>query len=301
MRISGVARFLACATLLAPASALAQDDFSLKLEAGAVYDSQLVVDEIDLEQADGDVAFRLGADLEYQPVDTDAFELEFGYDFGQSIYLDFDEFNLQSHVADVNASTRIAGARLGARYAFSHYRLGGDALFDMQSIAPSISGFVADGVFARAFYTYNDKDFSVLDGRDATGNQLGASVFKFFNNNAGFVSVSGRWEEEDAVDPAFDYDGFVVGADLKLPIAGGRDGPHVQFGIDYRDRDYKAITPSIGEIRTEDRFRGEVELSVPVGAGLSAEIGYRYTNRSSNLPSADYTENRLSAGMVLEL
>lgn len=299
--ISATARLLACSAILVPTGAYAQDDFSVELEAGAFYDSQLVVDEIDLEQADGDVAFRLAADFEYQAIDTDAFDLEVGYDFGQSVYLDFDDFNLQSHVADISASTRVEGVRVGARYAFSHYRLGGDALFNMHTITPSISSFIADGVFARAFYTYNDKDFSAFDGRDASGNQVGASVFKFFNNNAGFVSLSGRWEDEDAVDPAFDYDGFVVGADLKIPFQNDRNGPFVQFGIDYRDRDYKAITPSIGEIRTEDRFRGEAELSIPIFNGFNAELGYRFTDRSSNLPSADYIENRVSAGMVWEL
>ncbi|KWV95499.1 outer membrane beta-barrel protein [Erythrobacter sp. AP23] len=296
-----VARLLVCSTFFVPASAIAQDGFSLELEAGTIYDSQLVVDEIDVEQAEGDVAFRFGADVEYQPVDTDSFELEFGYDFGQSVYLDFDEFNLQSHVADVNASTRIGGARVGARYAFSHFRLGGDGLFDMHTVTPSVSGFVADGLFARAFYTYNDKDFATLDGRDATGNQVGASLFKFFADNAGFVSISGRWEDEDTVDPQFDYSGFVVGADLRVPIAGGRDGPRLQFGVDYRDRDYDSITPSIGEIRTEDRFRGDVELTVPISERFSVEVGYRYTDRNSNLPSADYTENRLNAGILFEL
>ena len=301
MRIFAVARVLACSTVLAPFAAAAQDSFSLELEAGTVYDSQLVVDEIDVEQSEGDVAFRFGADLEYQPVDTDSFELEFGYNFGQSVYLDFDDFNLQSHVADVNASTRIAGARVGARYAFSHYRLGGDSLFDMHTITPSISGFVADGLFARGFYTYNDKDFATLDGRDATGNQVGASVFKFFSDNAGFISVSGRWEEEDAVAAEFDYDGFVIGADLRIPITGSRSGPRLQFGVDYRERDYDSITPSIGEIRTEDRLRGDAELTVPISERFSVEVGYRYTDRNSNLPSADYTENRVSAGILFEL
>lgn len=288
------------ATAFASTGAAAQD-VSLELEAGAFYDSQLVVDEIDLEQTNGDFGFRLGADLEVEAIDTDAFELEFGYDFGQTIYTDFDEFNLQSHTADVSAATRVAGARLGVRYAFSHYRLDGDALFNMHSVTPSVSGFIADGVFARGYYRYADKDFDTRNERDATGHQVGASVFKFFDDNAGFVSLSGRWETEDAVDPALDYDGFALGADVRLPIAGGRDGPHVQLGVDYRNRDYEAITPSINEIRTEDRFRGEAELTVPISEQFRIETGYRYTNRNSNLPSADYNEHRLSAGVVFEL
>ncbi|TWJ09792.1 outer membrane beta-barrel protein [Altererythrobacter ishigakiensis] len=294
-------RALVGTVILVPYSASANDQWSVEIEAGAFYDSQLVVDEIDTQEDSGDIGFRLGADVEFEAVNTDAFDLEFGYDFGQTLYADNDEFDLQSHVADVNASTRIAGARVGARYAFSHFRLGGDSLFDMHTITPSVSGFVADGLFARAFYTYNDKNFATFDGRDATGNQVGASVFKFFSDNAGFISVSGRWEEEDAMAAEFDYDGFVVGADLRIPIAGGRGGTRVQFGVDYRDRDYKAVTPSINEVRTEDRFRGEVELTVPVNERLRLEAGYRYTDRNSNLPSADYKEHRVSAGMLFEL
>lgn len=291
---------LAGTAALAPQALMAQD-FSLEVEAGGFYDSQLVVDEIDIKQAEGDFGIKLGAQAEFEAIDTDSFELEFGYDFGQTLYSEFDEFNLQSHGADVSAATRIGGARLGARYAFSHYRLDGDALFDMHSITPSISGFVADEVFARAYYRYADKDFATRDGRDATGNQIGASAFKFFNKNAGFVSVSGHWEDEDAVDSQFDYDGFVLGADVRLPLAGTRDGPRVQFGVDYRDRGYKAITPSINAVRSEERIRGEAELTWPLSDSLRIQTDYRYTDRSSNLPSADYQEHRVSAGLVFEL
>ncbi|MBX7532043.1 outer membrane beta-barrel protein [Qipengyuania sp. 1XM1-15A] len=301
MKVSSVARALACSTILVSTSAFADDQFSLELEAGTFYDSQLVVDEIDTQVDAGDLAFRLGADAEFEAIDTDAFELEFGYSFGQTLYTDSDEFDLQSHTASVDLGTRVIGPRVGARYAFSHYRLGGDALFDMHSITPSISGFVADELYARAYYQYADKDFSTLDERDATANQLGASIFKFYNDNAGFFSVAGRWEDEDAFDPALDYDGFVIGADWRIPLAGGRGGTRLQLGVDYRDRDYKAVTPSINEIRTEERLRGEAELTVPVTESLSIETGYRYTNRNSNLPSADYNEHRLSAGVLFEL
>lgn len=288
------------AAICAPQVLWAQD-LSLEVEVGGFYDSQLVVDEIDIQQSDGDLGFKLGANVELEAINTDAFELELGYDFGQTIYAEFDQFNLQSHVADVNTSARIGGARFGVRYAFSHYRLDGEPLFDMHSITPSVAGFVADEVYARAYYSYMDKDFSTRDGRDATGNQIGASVFKFFSNSAGFVSVSGRWEGEDATDTQFDYDGFALGADLRLPLAGTRDGPRVQFGVDYRDRNYQAITLLINEVRTEDRIRGKAELTWPLNDTLRLETDYRYTDRNSNLPSADYQEHRVSAGLVFQL
>lgn len=284
-----------------PAAAHAKDTWSLELEAEGFYDSQLVVEEVDLEEAQDDFGIKLGADVEFQAIDKKAFELELGYDFGQTLYAEFDEFNLQSHVAHVAAATRLGGAKLGARYAFSHYRLDGDALFDMHSITPSVAGFVADQLYARGYYTYLDKDFSQRDGRDATGHQVGGSLFKFFDGNASYVSLNGRWEQEDAFDPAFDYDGFSIGADARLSLNGERSGPYVQAGVDYRDRDYDAITPSIGEVRTEDRLRGKAAFVYPLNDKLRVETGYRYTDRNSNLPSANYVEHRASAGVAFEL
>ncbi|MCJ7421263.1 hypothetical protein [Sphingomicrobium astaxanthinifaciens] len=289
-----------CAAFLLPAAAQA-DPFSLEVEAKGFYDSELVVEDVDLTNADGSVGFRIGADAEVTAVDSDALELEFGYDFGQTAYLDADQFDLQSHVGDVSLATTLGGAKLGLRGAYGHYRLDGEGLFDQFSLTPSVSGFIADGFYGRAFYTYADKDYDLRDERDSTGNQFGGSIFRFFSDNAGYFALNARIENEDAADPAFSFDGFVVGTRARLPLDGKRGGLRLELGAQYRDRSYEAITPSIGAIREEDRLRGQAELIVPLGKGLRVETGYRITDRNSNLPSADYLEHRVSGGIVWEL
>lgn len=279
--------------------AIAQD-ISGEVGIAGLYDSHLTNDDIDVESDEGDFGARLDAEIEVQLVDTDRFEFGVGYDFGQTLYADRTDFNLQTHRLGADVGVRAGGVKFGLGYDFMHIRLGGNALFDRQTITPTISGFVSDGVYARAYYTYLDKDFDVTPGRDATGHEVGASLFRFFDGNRGFVSVRGSVESENAVDPAYDFDGFLVGVGSAIPLTAAKDGPRARLGLNYRERNYDAITPSIGAIREEQRWRAEAGLEVPIKGGLRGEAEYRYTDRSSNLPSADYTEHRITTGLVYE-
>lgn len=299
MSVKVISRCVPAAMVCIPANAFAQE-VSLELEAGTFYDSQLVVEDVDLQQSQGDVGFRLGADVEVTAVDTDRFDLEVGYKFGQTLHSDFSQFDLQSHVGDVRVTTRVGGARLGLRYAYSDYSLGGDGLFSSHTITPSISGFVAEDLYVRTFYSYIDQNFDVDNGRDAEVHQVGVSAFKFYADNAGFVSLRGRFEDEDAFDPQFSFQAFDLTAEVRVPL-GTRDDPHFDISASYRNRDYDGITPSIGVPRDEDRLRGEVEFEFPLNERFRLEADYRYTDRSSNLPSADYVEHRFGLTAVFEL
>lgn len=299
MTVKVLSRCLCAAIVCIPTTAFAQE-VSLELEAGTFYDSQLVVEDVDLQQSEGDFGFRLGADLEVTAVDTESVDLELGYRFGQTLYSDFSQFDLQSHVGDVRVTTRVAGARLGLRYAYSDFNLGGDGLLSSHTLTPSVSGFVSDGLYVRGFYTYSDKDFDTSDGRDAELHQLGLSAFKFYADNAGFFSLRGHYEEEEAFDPQFSFDGFNLTAEVRVPL-GTRDDPHFDVSASYRSRDYDGITPSIGEPRDEDRLRGEVEFVFPLNERFWLEADYRYTDRSSNLPTADYVEHRFGLSAFFEL
>jgi hypothetical protein len=187
-------------------------------------------------------------------------------------------------------STDLGGVSLGLDYSYSFVRLDNDAFLDLQLLTPSVSGFIGDRTYARAYYQYQDKNFDVLDGRDAETHAGGARVFYFFMDSRAFFSVNGEYESEDAVDPQFDFDGFLLGADLNLPVP-VVPGAEANFGFSYRERDYDSITPSIGEVREEDRSRFEAGLEVPIVGGLSLVAEYEYTDRNSNLPIADYNEH----------
>ena len=291
---------IAATGLVMPGTAAAQDRLSGEFGVSGLYDSHLSNDDVDASLEKGDFGARLDAEIKFQLVDKKQFELSAEYDFGQTLYFKYDEFNLQTHRFGADASTRIGGLRLGLGYDYMHVRLGGDALFNRQTVTPTLAGYVADRTFLRAYYTYLDKNFETQNGRDASGHEVGASLFRFFDDNAGFVSVRGSYETENAADPAYDFGGFLVGASSRIPLGDKKGGPKLRLGVNYRERNYDSITPSINEIRHETRWRGEASVEVPIKGGLRAEAEYRYTDRNSNFPASDYQEHRVQTGLFFE-
>lgn len=288
-----LAGLLLAAVSAVPAAASSRDKpFSLALTAGAEYDSHLSVEAIDLERGVGDTAAVFAAQAEYKPLQGRAGEVALGYDFDQSLYSEHDDFDTQSHRLTAGGALRLGKARLGADYGFHHVRLDGDHLLDMHTISPSISGFVADKLLARTYYSYFDKDFADFDSRNAEAHSAGIAVNRFFMDSRGYVSLGVRYDTENAVDPALDYDGYLLSANLQLPL-GLRDGRgRVNFGYTYRNRDYDNLTPSIDERRAEKRSVFRARSEVPLAGKLGLELEYRYTDRSSNFPSADYNEHK---------
>lgn len=297
--VTGIA--LLCVAVPHALAAKKKDPFTGEVKIGVKYDSHLSVEDLDLELDQGDTAMVLGAKLQFRPVQEDRFDLKLGYAFNGSFYSDFDQFDLQTHRFNADASTKVGGARLGLDYSYNQIRLDNDGLLDMSMISPYASGFVADRLFLRVQYNRIEKDFDRLVTRDATGDQFGATLFSFFANPRGFFSVSARFDQEDAIDPALDYEGYQLGANLQLPFDfRGRDGK-VNFGYSFRTRDYDNITPLIGARREEDRNVFNVTSELPITERMAVELEYRYVDRSSNFPAADYDEQILLAALTVKL
>lgn len=267
---------------------------SLEVSVGGEYDSNIVVPEADLLAAEGDFAAIFGADAQYKIVDGETGELYVGYRFDQTLYAELDAFNMQTHAGTFGGAVTAGKATFDANYSFYHIRLGGDGLLNMHVISPSVSGFLTSKIYARAYYTYFDKSFSTLTERDAKTHYAGATVFHFFPNPKGYVSLGGRVDTEDAVDPALDFDGFELTGNLQLPVTSLNNEARVNFGVGYRDRDYDNITPLIGAARTEERYRARALFETPLSDHVGWQVQYRYTDRNSNFPVADYVEHRVT-------
>ncbi len=273
----------------------AETNFDLEATAGVRYDSNINVEEADILVGAEDIAaiFDVAASVE---LEGKAGSVEIGYDFGQRLYEDFGQFDLQSHRLSAGVRTRIAGARVGLDYSYGILRLGGDPFLNSHIVSPSVAGFVAPKTYVRGYYRYWDKDFDVRNDRDAVNHSGGFTAFRFFMDNDAFASLGASYDRENAADPQFSFDGFLIRANLKLPLPGVNDGD-VNFGYNYRKRDYDGVTPSIGERRTENQSRFEADVAIPIVGGLTLETGYQYTDRNSNFPSADYNEHLVTGAL----
>jgi hypothetical protein len=291
-----VALIPAAVLSLGVTAAQAADDspLSFYVGAGPGYDSNITVDpqDISTNQSDVSLSVEAGAGAEFGSDET--VKINAGYDFYQTFYESVDGFNLQTHTVSLGASKTVNDLDLGLDYSFNHIRLGGDALLNINSISPSVGTFVGDKLYLVGAYEYQDRNYDVLNQRDATRHAASVDAYYFFSGRQ-YLYGSYEIAHEDARGSEFTYLGnyFTVGYRSSLNIA-SRD-VKTELRYRYYIRDYSNETPSIGEERSDKRHNINAKATVPLAGAFELELGYEFIGANSNLPSADYNEHIVSS------
>lgn len=265
--------------------------FDLEVSAGAEYDSNISVEQLESSTGTGDIAGVFDADAEYEHAFTDKTSASVGYAFSQSLHEDLTDFDLQTHHASVGVQREFDPVEVGADYHYVYTRLGGDGFLTYQNLSPYVAGFVSDSLYVRAAYTYVDKGFKNRDDRDANSHGGGADLFWFIDGVRTYVLTGYQYEKEDAVLNRYDYNAHNLKAQLtKRLSAFGRELTG-KVGWRFEKRNYTDVTPSIGVNRDDDRHRFQAEVEVPITDRVYSLAEYEYADYASNLPSADYTQH----------
>ncbi|NCP00854.1 MAG: hypothetical protein COW29_07620 [Rhodobacterales bacterium CG15_BIG_FIL_POST_REV_8_21_14_020_59_13] len=260
-------------------------------EIGLRYDSDVAVDELDLTSRSADEALRLRARLGYETEIGSETELKLAYGVSQIWYEDFSSFDLQTHTLSAAVSHDLGPARAGLAYRYVHARLDRDGFLDIHRVTPSISGFVAPGLYARAELLYRETDFLGRVDRDSSTYGGGLDVYLFLDGTNQYFSAGYDYADVDATDSQFDYAGHTarLGFAQKFPF--GSDRGQLKLGWRYQSRDYAGVTPSIGQERQDDRHRLRAEVEIPIARRLSLSSRYTFSDYSSNLPTVDYSQS----------
>ncbi len=294
---SAVCAALAIAAGSMPSAAAAVDPFSLESFAGLEYDGRIRVDELDLDQRDGDFVALVETKLRASPTGTTEDSLILGYDFSQRSHFEYPDLNRQSHRFVADGRTQIGGAEVGVAYDFLHFRLGGDALLNLQGIEPKISVPVAERTTLSASYRYQRWNFLDVDARDSKNSLVAVGAVHRFTPETQ-LTVRVRYERDNAREPRFDFHGFQLSAALQVPVRLFERQSSARLEYEYRERDYDNITPSVGARRREERSVLTATIEVPLSKRLGARSSTRLTNRNSNFPASNYEEVRASVGLV---
>lgn len=295
------AMVLYAAALTQPAYGSEKPPFSATFALGAQYDSNVAVDDADINTRKGDLAALVQLSTNYNIIDSKNVQLRAGYDFDQTLYSDLGDFDLQLHRFALGASLDSGKTSFGADYAFSHVRLGGDGYLDMHMLSPSVTSFVADKLMIRASYIYLDKTFLDSDRLDARMHIGSVDAYRYFAGRKAYVAVGLRYDDEDAHAPELDYRGFQASARLMFPVSLAGLTAKARLNYSYAERDYRHVTTSIGEKRNERRHTAGLSLEVPLGGSFAFKPQLRYMDRNSNLLSADYKEYVVSSTLSYKL
>jgi len=282
---------LAMLAIALPTRAQVKHEFTFEAAAGIEYDDNITVTEIDTETNQDDFAGAFEASIDYEAEFSDTDSLSLGYSFSQTEQFDLSAFDLQLHGTNVTYEHDFESFSAGLTHQFFFTRLGGNDLLDMNRITPFITAFPTKWLFLRASYTYKDKNLINRIDRDAETHMGEIMSFFFVDGTDTYLTALYRFESEDAKGPQFDFDAniFKAGLHTRLPFA--HDENRFVVSVEYEGRDYDAITPSIGEVRDDDRLTFDAEWEVPIGDLFYALAEYRYRDFDSNFPTSDFSEN----------
>lgn len=267
--------------------------FTLEIAAGIQYDDNVSVDELDTNTEVGDFAAVFDLDLGYEHNFDQGTELDLGYSLSQRAYFEETDFDLQIHTGSLNLKHNFEAVDVGASFYATHARLGGDGFLDILQYSPYVTHFLTDKIYLRGAYAYRDKSFDTNPGRDADVHALEADVYYFLDGVREYFVAGYRYENEDTIADQFDFDGHTFDVRYARRFSVGNKTLRLRADWRYEIRDYNSITPSIGQLRDDDRHRLRARLEYPLSDRFDLLFEYQYRNYSSNLPSADYTDNRV--------
>ncbi len=274
---------------------------TVEVAAGIQYDDNVSVDELDTNINVGDFAAVFDLDLGYEHSFKQGTELDLGYSFSQRAYFEETDFDLQLHTGSVNLKHNFEQLDVGASFYATHARLGGDGFLDILQYSPYVTSFLTKKIYIRGAYAYRDKTFDNNPDRDADVHVLEADVYYFLDGVREYFVTGYRYENENTIADQFDFDGHTFDLRYARRFNIGEQAMRLRADWRYEIRNYDSITPSIGEIRDDDRHRLRARMELPLNKRWDLLFEYQYRNYSSNLPGADYTENRIETQVKFTL
>lgn len=288
--------FVTAAMAAGPHAAFAQSQtkpvkVDVEASAGVLVDSNVNVSDLDQNTGEGDAAAILGAKLNMEARPGESFLVRTGYEFSQTLYQDFSDFDLQTHRFSGELERDIRSFKIGALYNFVHARLDDDPYLNYQQISPYISRLFGAKLFLRGAYAYTDKNFKTDDRRDSTGHSGQIDAFVFLDGLKRYLILGGKVGGENARDDEFDLDMAGVKARYVQRVNLFSREAKLRAGADFEHRDFTNVTASIGEERKDDIFSASARIELSIAGPAAIHLGYDYRDRDSNLPSADFTEH----------
>lgn len=316
MAVPGVFRrsgrhLLAAAILLAavPAVSAQQEEtepvqereelpLALYVEVGGEYDNNITVDDTDSNARRGDEKLRFRARVGLDVYDKNDTSLTARYSFFQSLHEDLTDFDLQIHGFSVRGKTKLGRANLGTTYRYDNISLGGSKFQDVHTIRPDIGLLIARKTYLTASYEFRKQSFDSLTllERDAERHSIAAKVF-FLLGKGKNITTGYTLSRHNARNDAFTYWGHTADVGLKLPLDEGARPKIFRLRYRYRQKDFSAITPSIGEVRGDKRHTARAILELPFGQQFEGNIEYKYINAISNLAVVDYQSHTVRASL----
>jgi tetratricopeptide (TPR) repeat protein len=268
--------------------------WTLSMSAGMEYDDNVTISLQDLATGEKDFAYIFEFSGEYKFLKTKKFELEAGYDFYQSIYDTLSQFDLQSHIFSLGGTYKYQDFDVDVLTSYNRTTLGRDDFLEAVSIAPQVGFFPTERWYAILGYSFEGFKFFTDPARDGESHSVGMDNFIFFMQGKSYLLISYRFEDKSTRGDEFVYKGHFATLGLKTPLPIFDQKGTFNMAYRYFYKDYRNITPSLGQERRDFRHTIQVGFSQPLYKWLQLNLNYEFIDSVSNLRSIDFTENIVS-------
>ena len=277
--------------LLMSAPSFADSQLHGGLSLGLEYDTNVAVDELDRSSNLSDTGRIYGAELELEHDFNDTTSGKLSYNFDAVNYAEFSGLNRRTHTAGARLSADLQKLNVGASYFFTSTQLNGSKFLTYHRASPSISGFTSKRWFFRAAYVYGDKTLERRPGRDATSHGVESDAYYFWRGLRRYFNIGYLYRNETSRADRFSYRGHLLKlrAVQRFTLKNGTRST-LDFSVRYEQRDYRGVSPTIGEPRYDDRIRTILKHEYPMTNQITWRIYGDYSDYRSNLPSADYSQ-----------
>lgn len=261
-----------------------------ELEAGAEYDSNLSVIELDKNAAVGDWAAIANARLHGQWQAMDKVKLKGGIGYASKTYQDYSAFDLAIKNAFFDTSYDFKPMTVGFSYHYADAELAAKDFLTLQQRSLYVSRLVNHTLFLRAALNDQDKDFAASRQRNADNHNITGDMFIFFNQGKTLLTAGLTTERETATAHEFDYEGVGLRTSFshQFPLFNKKN--RLQLSWRYDQRNYSAVTPAVQAERSDARRIGTLEWQLEANSWLSLIAKMEHGNYESNLAAANYSE-----------
>ncbi len=274
-----------------------KSNFKAEASVGILSDSNISVPSIDVTTGRKDAAITTKLKLKYKSDVSENTSVNFGYNLSSRLFTSLTNFDLLTNSLSAGAAHDFSAFKLGASYRFTNAQLGRKNFLDINQIGGFASKSLTPNVLFRTDYSYSKLNFKNQTARDVKRYDLTGDLYYFMNESRTYVVVGGKLRSDHAVGAEFDYSGAGGSVNFSHRFDVGERELRFRAGVDFENRDYKSITPSIGVIRNDDRLKIKTSLEVPLYSRLYLLGAIEFDNFTSNLPSSDYHQTLINASL----
>ena len=279
--------------------AVATVTYKGELQAGAQYDSNVTVTELDRASNQSDYAGYLKGKLSADWQATDALSFNAGMNHQRTQYQDATDFNLAITTWNVGAGLKTRVGKWGVHSYLADAALDGNDFMRYQQSGVSWQNSITAKTYLHISADYLQKRFDTVPERDANGGQLSTQWFYMPDMEGQMINVGYTYQYEDADIDRLDFTGHAGQLSWTYPTQwwGTPTSLKAQYQFAYRDYREAEAFLSVTQ-RTDRQHTLGVSASYQFSKYVAFDIGAKYADYQSNLSIADYQENQANVGVT---